>query len=47
VLARLGRIPRAGDVLSWRDLRLEVVDMDGLRIDKVLLVPSGRKAGEA
>lgn len=46
VLARLGRIPRAGDVLSWRDLRLEIVDMDGLRIDKVLLVPLARDRSE-
>ena len=43
VLARLGRIPKAGDVLSWRDLRVEVLDMDGLRIDKVLLVPISRE----
>jgi putative hemolysin len=48
VLARLGRIPKAADVLSWRDLRIEVVDMDGLRIDKVVIsqdaipVPPGR-----
>jgi putative hemolysin len=44
VLARLGRIPKAGDVLSWRDLRIEVVDMDGLRIDKVLVAPAGSPA---
>lgn len=37
VLARLGRIPKAGDTLTWRDLRIEIVDMDGVRIDKVLL----------
>ena len=37
VLARLGRIPKAGDTLSWRDLRVEIVDMDGVRIDKILL----------
>ena len=47
VLARLGRIPRAGDVLSWRDLRLEIIDMDGLRIDKVLLVPLARDRVES
>lgn len=47
VLARLGRIPRAGDVLSWRDLRLEIIDMDGLRIDKVLLVPLSRDRVES
>ena len=37
VLARIGRIPKAADVISWRDLRIEVLDMDGLRIDKVLI----------
>lgn len=37
VLARLGRIPRAGDVLTWRDLKVEIMDMDGVRIDKILL----------
>jgi len=36
VLARLGRIPKSGDVLTWRDVRIEVVDMDGVRIDKLL-----------
>jgi putative hemolysin len=42
VLARLGRIPKAGDTLTWRDLKVEIMDMDGVRIDKVLL--SGGKA---
>jgi putative hemolysin len=37
VLARLGRIPKAGDTLSWRNLKVEVIDMDGVRIDKVLI----------
>ncbi|HEU4654430.1 MAG TPA: hemolysin family protein [Steroidobacteraceae bacterium] len=37
VLARLGRIPKAGDTLTWRDVRIEIVDMDGVRIDKILL----------
>lgn len=37
VLARLGRIPKAGDTLTWRDLKVEIVDMDGVRIDKILL----------
>jgi putative hemolysin len=44
VLARLGRIPRTGDSVAWRDLRLEVLDMDGLRIDKLLLSPVRREA---
>jgi putative hemolysin len=45
VLARLGRIPKAGDTLTWRDLKIEVVDMDGTRIDKLLIArtPALRK----
>jgi putative hemolysin len=45
VLARLGRIPRASDTLTWRDLKIEVMDMDGVRIDKVLLSQAARPAG--
>ena len=32
----LGRLPQTGDVGSWEDWRLEVVDLDGKRVDKVL-----------
>ncbi|MDR2209501.1 MAG: hemolysin family protein [Azoarcus sp.] len=32
----LGRLPRTGDVIPWEAWRLEVVDLDGKRIDKVL-----------
>lgn len=38
VLARLGRIPKSGEVVTWRGLRFEVIDMDGRRIDKVTVV---------
>jgi putative hemolysin len=37
VLARLERIPAPGDLTSWQGLTVEVVDMDGRRIDKVLV----------
>jgi putative hemolysin len=37
VLDRLGRIPVEAEVFEWRGLRFEVVDMDGRRIDKVLV----------
>lgn len=37
VLAQLERIPTAGDVVAWRGLRIEVVDMDGRRIDKLVI----------
>ncbi len=39
ILLHLGRIPSPADILSWRGLRFEVVDMDGNRIDKVLATP--------
>lgn len=32
----LGRLPRTGDIAEWQHWRLEVVDLDGKRIDKVL-----------
>jgi len=37
VLAELERIPTTGDTLRWRNLVIEVVDMDGRRIDKLLI----------
>jgi putative hemolysin len=38
-MAQMGRIPTAGDKFEWNDLRFEVMDMDGHRVDKVLVVP--------
>jgi putative hemolysin len=37
ILDQLGRIPSIGDAVDWNGLRLEVVDMDGRRIDRVLV----------
>lgn len=37
VIRHMGRIPGAGDFFEWEGLRFEVVDMDGRRVDKVLL----------
>jgi putative hemolysin len=45
VLAELERIPTTGDTLRWRDLIVEVVDMDGRRIDKLLVRRAGSDAG--
>lgn len=36
VMHYLGRIPAPGDRFEWNGWRFEVVDMDGLRVDKVL-----------
>ena len=38
-MARLGRVPAVGDKFEWSDLRFEVMDMDGHRVDKVLIMP--------
>jgi putative hemolysin len=45
VLDRLGRIPVEAEVLEWRGLRFEIVDMDGRRIDKVLVTRLAAEAG--
>jgi len=37
VLAILERIPAAGDTVHWQGLAIEVVDMDGRRVDKLLV----------
>jgi putative hemolysin len=37
VIARYGRIPHAGEHFDWKGWRFEVVDLDGARIDKVLV----------
>lgn len=47
VMTQMGRIPRAGETFEWGGLHLEVVDMDGHRVDKVLVTPRQTDAAEA
>ena len=35
-----GRLPSEGDYFAWNGYRFEIVDMDGPRIDKILVVPA-------
>jgi putative hemolysin len=44
-MAQLGRVPATGDTFEWNDLRFEVVDMDGHRVDKVLVSPTKPPTG--
>jgi len=37
ILHRLERIPKVTDKLSWKGFTIEIMDMDGYRIDKVLV----------
>ena len=45
LMHHLGRPPRETDHLDYAGCRFEVVDMDGLRIDKVLVTPSQGSSG--
>jgi putative hemolysin len=40
VLHELERIPKTGDKLSWKGFSMEIIDMDGHRIDKLLVTIS-------
>jgi putative hemolysin len=37
MLALLKRPPHIGDVMPWNDLKIEIVDMDGPKIDRLLI----------
>jgi putative hemolysin len=37
ILHELERIPHAGDKFDWKGFEFEILDMDGHRIDKVLV----------
>ena len=34
----IGRIPKAGDIFSYKNLLFEVMDMDRGRVDKLLVI---------
>jgi len=40
ILHELERIPQTGDRMNWRGFGFEIIDMDGHRIDKVLVTAS-------
>jgi putative hemolysin len=46
VMAQLGRIPRIADAFEWEGYRFEVVDMDGKRVDRVLITPIAKREAE-
>jgi putative hemolysin len=45
MMAKLGRVPKAGEFFKFRGFRFEVVDMDRLRVDKILVtrIPAATK----
>jgi putative hemolysin len=40
ILDELERIPHPGDKMEWKGFNFEIMDMDGHRIDKILVTPS-------
>lgn len=45
-MARLGRVPAASDRFTWAGHTFEVIDMDGRRVDKVLVLAGQPVVGE-
>jgi putative hemolysin len=37
IMTELSHIPKQGEILIWQKMELEVIDMDGVKIDKVLV----------
>ena len=37
IMTEMGKIPKQGEKLFWNKLELEIIDMDGVKIDKVLV----------
>jgi putative hemolysin len=46
LIAHFGRIPSVGESFRWRDWSFEVVDLDGARIDKLLITTHPASGGE-
>ena len=44
VLSQLGHFPKTGEEVYWRNWRFEVIDMDGTRIDKLLVSQAKQKS---
>ena len=40
VMTALGHVPQVGEIFSWQGIKFEVVDLDGARIDKLLVTPA-------
>ncbi len=43
VIAQFGRIPHVGEHFVWKNYRFEVVDLDGARVDKLLIARVGQQ----
>ncbi len=46
LFTQMGRVPAVAERFEWGGLRFEIVDMDGKRIDKVLVMPAEKISAE-
>ena len=46
ILEKLERVPRTGEKLEWLSFVFEIVDMDGVRIDKILVEKTDKEEDE-
>ncbi|MFM7426537.1 MAG: hemolysin family protein [Elainella sp.] len=46
IITQLGHIPKSSDHFIWDGFRFEVMDMDGNRVDKVLVVPPSQDSDQ-
>lgn len=46
VMAEVRGVPATGQSFEWQGFRFEVMDMDGRRVDKVLVTPASQRARE-
>jgi len=46
ILNKMGRVAIVGDKVDWKSFSIEVIDMDGRRIDKVLISPIVEQSGK-
>ena len=46
IMLHMGRVPQAAEHFEWNGLTFEVMDMDGMRVDKVLVMVKPPAAGE-
>ncbi len=42
---QMGRVPKPAEHFQWEDLRFEVADMDGKRVDKVIITRENMNNG--
>jgi putative hemolysin len=46
-MLQLGRVPQVADKFEWGGIEFEVVDMDGRRVDKLLVKRVSRRRNQS